>query len=63
MGPLWHSYDDDVASNINFQFLTDPTIAIGNPASAQGRTLVHFSAQFERFLSDRGCAQGLCSPC
>jgi hypothetical protein len=26
-------------------------------------TLVHFSAQFERFVSDRGCSWGLCSPC
>jgi len=26
-------------------------------------TLVHFSAQLERFVWDRGCAQGLCSPC
>ena len=29
----------------------------------QGLTLVHFSAQHERFLWDRGCAEGLCSPC
>jgi hypothetical protein len=26
----------------------------------QGLTLVHFSAQLERFLWDRGCAYGLC---
>ena len=31
--------------------------------SGQGLTLVHFSAQLERFLWDRGYAQGLCSPC
>ena len=29
----------------------------------QGFTLVHFSAQLERFVWDRGCAQGFCSPC
>ena len=29
----------------------------------QGLTLVHFSAQLERSVWDRGCAQGLCSPC
>jgi len=28
----------------------------------QGLTLVHFSAQLERFLWDRVCVQGLCSP-
>ena len=28
----------------------------------QGLTLVHFSAQLERFLWDRGCAYGSCSP-
>jgi hypothetical protein len=28
-----------------------------------GLTLVHFSAQLERLLWDRGCAWGLCSPC
>jgi hypothetical protein len=31
--------------------------------SSQGLTLVHFSSQLERFLWDRGCAQGSCSPC
>ena len=31
--------------------------------SGQGLTLVHFSAQLERFVWDRGCAQGMCSPC
>jgi len=30
---------------------------------AAGLTLVHFSAQLKRFVWDRGCAQGLCSPC
>jgi hypothetical protein len=29
----------------------------------QGLTLVHFSAQFERCVWDRGCTKGLCSPC
>jgi len=29
----------------------------------QGLALAHFSAQLQRFLWDRGCAQGLCSPC
>ena len=29
----------------------------------QGLTLVHFSAQLERFVWDSGCAQGWCSPC
>jgi hypothetical protein len=33
------------------------------PPSGQGLTLVHFSAQVERFVCDRGCADGLCSPC
>jgi hypothetical protein len=28
----------------------------------QGLTLVHFSAQLEHFVWDRGCAQGLCTP-
>jgi hypothetical protein len=32
-------------------------------ASSQGLTLVHFSAQLERFFWGRGCAWGLCSPC
>ena len=31
--------------------------------AGQGLTLGHFSAQLERFLWDRGCAWGLCSPC
>jgi len=32
----------------------------GTPsASAQGLTLLHFSAQRKRFLWDRGCIQGL----
>ena len=31
-------------------------------AHAQGLTLAHFRAQLERFVWDRGCAQGLCSP-
>jgi len=31
-------------------------------ARHQGLTLVHISAQLERFVWDRGCAQGLCSP-
>jgi hypothetical protein len=26
-------------------------------------TLVHLSSQLERFVWDRGCAYGLCSPC
>jgi len=30
-------------------------------ARRQGLTLVHFSAQDERFLWDRGCIWGLCS--
>ena len=29
----------------------------------QGLTLVHVSAQLERFLWQWGCALGLCSPC
>ena len=29
----------------------------------RGLTLVHVSAQLERSLWNRGCAQGLCSPC
>ena len=29
----------------------------------QGLTLVHISAHIERFVWDRSCAQGLCSPC
>ena len=29
----------------------------------QGLTLVHFSAQLERIVWDRGGAYGLCSPC
>ena len=29
----------------------------------QGLTLVHFLAQLERFVWDRGCTEGLCSPC
>jgi hypothetical protein len=29
----------------------------------QGLTLVYFSAQLERFVWDRSCAYGLCSPC
>jgi hypothetical protein len=39
------------------------TLAAPAPVSAQGLTLVHFSAQLERFLWDRGCAYGLCCPC
>ena len=31
-------------------------------ACRQGLTLVHFSAQLQRFFWDRGCASGLCSP-
>jgi hypothetical protein len=32
--------------------------------SAQGLyTLIHFSAHLDRFVWDRGCAYGLCSPC
>jgi hypothetical protein len=30
--------------------------AMQGDTSAQGLTLVHFSAQLERFLWDRGCA-------
>jgi hypothetical protein len=29
----------------------------------QGLTLVQFSAQLERLVWDRGCAEGLCSHC
>jgi hypothetical protein len=32
-------------------------------APVQGLTLVHFSAQRERFLCDRGCTQGLFMGC
>jgi hypothetical protein len=32
-------------------------------AASQGLTLVHFSAQLERFFWDRGCAYVLCNPC
>jgi len=32
-------------------------------AIQQALTLVHSSAQLERFVWDRGCAWGLCSPC
>jgi hypothetical protein len=35
----------------------------GITGAGQGLTLVHFSAQLERFLWDRGCSQGLSSPC
>jgi hypothetical protein len=35
----------------------------GGGGEGQGLTLVNFSAQLERFLWDRGCAEGLCSPC
>ena len=35
----------------------------GCAPSRQWLTLVHFSAQLERFVWDRVCAQGLCSPC
>jgi len=28
----------------------------------QGLTLVHFSAQLERLLWNRGCVKGMCSP-
>jgi len=31
--------------------------------AGQGLTLVHFSARLERFVWDRGCAEGLCGPC
>jgi hypothetical protein len=31
-------------------------------AARQGLTLVHCSAQLERFLWEWGCAKGLCSP-
>jgi len=34
---------------------------LANPQ--QGLTLVHLSAQLERFVRDRGCAYGVCSPC
>jgi len=34
-----------------------------NTAPRQGLTLVHCSAQFERFVWDTGCAWGMCSPC
>jgi hypothetical protein len=37
--------------------------AFAAAAISQGLTLVHFSAQLERFVWDRGCAEGLCSPC
>ena len=42
--------------------------ALRSPAVAaatfnQGLTLVHFSAQLERFLWDRGCAQGVFGAC
>ena len=33
------------------------------PGLRQGLTLVHFSAQLERFVWDRECTQRLCSPC
>ena len=32
-------------------------------AEGQGLTLVHILAQRKRFVWDRGCAWGLCSPC
>ena len=37
--------------------------AASSAVLAQGLTLVHFSAQLQRFVWDRGCPQGLCSPC
>ena len=37
--------------------------ACAEAADDQGLTLVHFSAQLERFVWDRGCAEGLCNPC
>ena len=40
---------------------TLPSLKVNHlPPPARG---LHFSAQLERFLWDRGCAQGLCSPC
>jgi hypothetical protein len=37
--------------------------AVAMNASSQGLTLVHFSAQLERTLWERGCSPGLHSPC
>ena len=34
----------------------------GEGGRRQGLTLVHFSALLERFVLDRGCAEGLCKP-
>ena len=39
------------------------TAAASTSGGDHGLTLVHFSAQLERFVWDRGCASGLCSPC
>jgi hypothetical protein len=36
---------------------------LGMSSSRQGLTFVRYSAQLERFVWDRGCAQGLRSPC
>jgi hypothetical protein len=52
---------DDVADTATEGGSTGSATAVYTTA-AQGLTLVHFSAQLERFLWDRGCAWGLCSP-
>ena len=50
-----------LTASSKFRFSRDtPEKAPAGPQ--QELTLVHFSAQLERFVWDRGCAQGLCSP-
>ena len=40
-----------------------PSPRSSSSASAQGLTLVHFSAQLKRLLRNRGCIQGMCKGC
>ena len=47
---------------LNFSFHSSFWWRSASP-QMQGLTLVHFSAQLERFVQDRGCTEGLCSPC
>ena len=57
------SFDFDGLISGGYTPLLTEEDAEADAAQRHGLTLVHFSAELERFLWDRGCAQGLCSPC
>ena len=51
------------ARGIMHRDIKPENLLAGEGDRGQGLTLVHISAQLERFLWDRGCIYGLCRGC